>query len=170
MPRHADSKPWERQERESAKAYEAFTVYLNMGRERTIRSVAQQLHKSSTLIGRWSRTFGWVERVAAYDAELQRAAHEEALKKSRQMTQRHIKAALKLQEKALDALEKTDPAEMDPKTILAFIRESTRMEREARASVVYDTTPASERAGASSSLADVITEAWKRRTENESDK
>ncbi len=169
MPKHADTKPWERQDGESVKAFEAFSCYLGMGEGRSIRAVAEKLHKSSTLIGRWSRTYGWVERVAAHENDVQRAAHEEALKKSRQMANRHIRTALSLQDKALAALAVTKPEALDPKTILAFIREATRLERDTRAAVVRDTLPEAEREGGQSSLADIITEAWRRRTENDSD-
>lgn len=168
MPKHVDAKPWERQQGESVKAFEAFSCYLDMGEDRSIRAVAEKLHKSSTLIGRWSRTYGWVERVAAHTNDVQRAAHEAALKKSREMAVRHIRTALSLQEKAVEALAKTKPEAIDPKTILAFIREATRLERDTRAAVVRDTLPEAERTGGQSSLADIITEAWKRRTENDS--
>lgn len=169
MPKHVDAKPWERQEGESVKAFEAFSCYLSMGEDRSIRAVAEKLHKSTTLIGRWSRTYGWVERVSAHTNDVQRAAHEEALKKSRAMADRHIRTALSLQDKAIEALAKTKPEALDPKTILAFIREATRLERDTRAAVVRDTLPEAERTGGQSSLADIITEAWMRRTENDSD-
>ena len=111
MPKRNDTKPWERQEGESVKAFEAFTVYLEMGDERSIREVAQRLAKSRTLIGRWSVTYQWVERVAAFDADVQRKAHAKAVKKRRNMVDRHISIALKMQEKALMALEQMDPAD-----------------------------------------------------------
>ena len=42
MPKSSDAKPWERQDGESAKAYQAFCKYLDMGEKRSIRAVAQQ--------------------------------------------------------------------------------------------------------------------------------
>ena len=42
----AEMKPWERQERESDKAFAAFRVYLEMGPKRSLRAVAQKLGKS----------------------------------------------------------------------------------------------------------------------------
>lgn len=90
MPKHRDTEPWERLEGEGVKAYEAFSVYLELGEERSIRAVAKQLNKSTTLIGRWSRTYQWVERTAAYDVDVQRKAHAQAVKKRRKMADRHI--------------------------------------------------------------------------------
>lgn len=136
MPRRSDTKPWERQEGESVKAFEAFTVYLEMGDERSIREVAQRLAKSRTLIGRWSVTYQWVERVAAFDADVQRKAHAKAVKKRRNMVDRHISIALKMQEKALMALEQMDPADIDPKNLIAMLREATKLEQEMRTAAV----------------------------------
>ena len=136
MPKRNDTKPWERQEGESVKAFEAFTVYLEMGDERSIREVAQRLAKSRTLIGRWSVTYQWVERVAAFDADVQRKAHAKAVKKRRNMVDRHISIALKMQEKALMALEQMDPADIEPKNLIAMLREATKLEQEMRTAAV----------------------------------
>ena len=136
MPKRNDTKPWERQEGESVKAFEAFTVYLEMGDERSIREVAQRLAKSRTLIGRWSVTYQWVERVAAFDADVQRKAHAKAVQKRRNMVDRHISIALKMQEKALMALEQMDPADIDPKNLIAMLREATKLEQEMRTAAV----------------------------------
>lgn len=132
MPKRNDTKPWERQEGESIKAFEAFTVYLEMGDERSLRAVGQRLGKSRALIERWSRTYQWVERVASYDADVQRKAHAKAVDKRRKMVDRHISIALKMQEKALKALEQMDPADIDPKNLIAMLREATKLEQEMR--------------------------------------
>lgn len=136
MPKRNDTKPWERQEGESVKAFEAFSVYLEMGEDRSLRAVGQKLGKSKALMERWSRTYQWVERVAAYDADVQRKAHAEAVKKKRKMVDRHISIALKMQEKALMALDKIDPEAIDPKNLIAMIREATRLEQEMRSAAV----------------------------------
>ena len=166
MPKRSDTKPWERQEGESVKAYEAFQCYLNLGETRSQRLVSEQLSKSRQLISRWSANYQWVERVAAYENDLQRQAHAEAVKKARQMADRHISIAMKMQQKALQALK-----DIDPKNLVAFIREATKLERENRTEIVKDTNPDTGAEAASSSLADVISEAWeRRRQQNEPDK
>lgn len=169
MPKRDDTKPWERQEGEGVKAFEAFSIYLDLGEERSIRAVAQKLAKSRQLISRWSATYNWVERVAAWDDDLRRKAHDQAVKKARKMADRHISIALKLQEKALEALAETKAKDIDPKNLLAFLREATKMEREARADIIRDTSLEKDDES-SSSLADVISEAWERRKQSESDK
>lgn len=171
MPKRSDTKPWERQEGESVKAYKAFQCYLNLGETRSQRLVSEQLSKSRQLISRWSANYQWVERVAAYENDLQRQAHAEAVKKARQMADRHISIAMKMQQKALQALKEMDPRDIDPKNLVAFIREATKLERENRTEIVKDTNPDTGAEAASSSLADVISEAWeRRRQQNEPDK
>jgi len=170
MSKRSDTSPWERQKGESAKAFEAFTIYLEMGDERGIRAVAQRLDKSRTLIGRWSATYRWVERAAAYDADVQRRVHAAAVKKKKKMAERHISIALKLQEKALAALDKMEPEEIDPKNLIAMLREATKLERENRTEIVQESDPHKDDVGSASTLADVISEAWERRRSGEPDK
>ena len=104
MPKNSDSQPWERRDGEGIKAYEAFSLYLQMGSDRSLRKVAQQLGKSKTLIDRWSSTHSWVERVGAYEEHLQEEAYKTARKKSRKMADRHISIAMQMQELALKKL------------------------------------------------------------------
>ena len=112
-----------------------------------------------------------MERTAAYDVDVQRKAHAQAVKKRRKMADRHISIALKLQEKALQALKDMDPSEIDPKNLVAFIREATKLERENRRELEADTAPGKANEQADSSLAAVISEAWERRKQqNEPDK
>ena len=74
---------FEQQPRESAKAFAAFSLYLNMGPERSTQAVARQLAKSEQLVRRWSARYGWTARVqahAAYLALVERQATEVALR------------------------------------------------------------------------------------------
>lgn len=61
---------FERQERESSKAFAAFKTYLELGAERSLAVVADKLGKSKTMIERWSRRFDWPARVQAHTAHL----------------------------------------------------------------------------------------------------
>lgn len=120
---------WEQQPGESAKAFKAFSLYRDMGIERSVRKVAQRLNKSLTLIGRWSSAHNWPERVRAYDRDLDRQAHAQAVREVRRMTNRHIRIAMQLQAKALEALEQLDVATLSPKMQLAFLAKATEIER-----------------------------------------
>ena len=61
---------FEQQSKESNKAFAAFSLYLSMGPERSLAMVAQELHKSVTMLGRWSAKFDWPARVQAHGAHL----------------------------------------------------------------------------------------------------
>ena len=62
--------PYERKPNESAKAFEAFTTYANLGPQRSLAAVGEALGKSEGLIERWSRRYDWGHRVRAHDARL----------------------------------------------------------------------------------------------------
>ena len=62
--------PFEKQPRESDKAFAAFSLYLSLGPERSTREVGKQLGKSEGLIERWAAKFDWRSRVAAHGAHL----------------------------------------------------------------------------------------------------
>lgn len=61
---------FEQQSNESAKAFEAFSVYLNLGPERSLAAVGKKLGKSQGLMERWSSRFSWPERVQAHASHL----------------------------------------------------------------------------------------------------
>lgn len=124
--------PWEQQPGESAKAFEAFETYRDMGPERSVRKVVQKLNKSLTLIARWSGTYNWTYRARDYDRDLDRQAHEQAVHNVQQMNDRHIQIAMQLQEKASAALENLAAANLTPRMILDFITKATELERMCR--------------------------------------
>jgi hypothetical protein len=82
---------WERQVSESAKAFDAFAAYRDMGQHRSTRQVARSLNKSHTLIGRWSSHHDWPRRAAAWDREQDRHRQATQLDEIEEMTRRHSK-------------------------------------------------------------------------------
>lgn len=69
---------FERQPRESDKAFAAFTAYLGMGPERSLAAVGAKLGKSKVMMEKWSRKFDWAARVAAHGAHLALVEREAA--------------------------------------------------------------------------------------------
>jgi hypothetical protein len=61
---------FEQQPNETAKAFAAFKLYLELGPERSLVAVGKQLGKGVTVIERWSRKFNWPARVQAHNAHL----------------------------------------------------------------------------------------------------
>lgn len=64
------TKIFEQQPKESAKAFAAFSLYLNLGPERSLEAVGKKCGKSSRLIEKWSSRWKWGERVEAHTAYL----------------------------------------------------------------------------------------------------
>ncbi len=62
--------------RESSQSLEAFTLYRDMGSERSTAKVAQQCSKNKSLIDRWSGQHAWVERVRQHDEAIAAEAAE----------------------------------------------------------------------------------------------
>ena len=58
--------PFEQLPKESAKAFAAFSTYLNLGSERSLAAVGQKLGKSVGLLERWSAKFDWPARVGEH--------------------------------------------------------------------------------------------------------
>lgn len=75
------SKPFERQEGESEKAYQAFRTYIDLGADRSLAAVGQKLRKSKALMERWSSRWKWVRRVEAYTDFMVRKADSLTVRK-----------------------------------------------------------------------------------------
>jgi len=110
------AKAWERREKESAKAYEAFIDYLTQpASQRSIRQVAHSLSKSDTLVKGWASKHDWVERVRAFDGENERKAlaieQKRATNRVISMRARHRRIGKRALDLVADALERGDLAE-----------------------------------------------------------
>ena len=65
-----EPKPFEQRPDETAKAFAAFTAYLDMGSQRSLEAVGRKLGKSKALMERWSKRHHWVSRVEAHARHL----------------------------------------------------------------------------------------------------
>ncbi len=122
---------WERQGGESVQAFEAFTVYRDLGPARSVTKVARELDKSRALVGRWSRQFAWVMRATAYDREQDRLFLAEQAQARRDIARRHAKLAQAVQSKAVARLQALDPRELSPSELLRYIQVAAEIERKA---------------------------------------
>jgi len=126
--------PFEKQPRESAKAFAAFSLYLSQGPERSTAAVAKELAKSEQLVRRWSAKFGWTDRVAAHGAHLaivEREAIEAAARgkaaewSSREQKLRETEWAM--HEAAIAAAKKGLAAYMERDKVYANLADIARM-------------------------------------------
>lgn len=129
------SDPWERLESESSKAYEAFCIYRDMGIQRSLSKVADELQKSDTLIGRWSRTFDWVERAAQWDSEQDRVIRQQQLDDIKKMRKRHAAIASQMILKAAEALQIIPPDEVKASDVSRLVDVASKLERISRGDV-----------------------------------
>ena len=126
--------PFEQQPRESDKAFAAFSVYLSLGPERSLATVARRLQKSVTMLGRWSAKFDWLGRVAAHGAHLaivEREAIEAAARskaavwESREQKLRETEWAM--HEQAIAAAKRGLDAYMQREKVYANLADIARM-------------------------------------------
>lgn len=127
--KEVEAQPWERQPNEGPKPYEAFTIYRDLGKERTLPKVAEQLQKSVGLISRWSRENKWVERVNAWDDEADRQAAQKQLKDIANARVRQRKQAVKMQLKALQLLESINQGDAKLSEIVSLMKLGMEQER-----------------------------------------
>lgn len=106
----AEPKPWEKQQSESPRAFEAFTVYRDLpigGRsiQKAYRAHRQNIGKPSAMPGahrnweHWSKEHDWTARAAAYDAEYDRLAREARAESIRKLEERRLEFEMREQER-----------------------------------------------------------------------
>lgn len=131
-PQGAPPELWERQEGESAQAFQAFAEYRNMGAERSLAKVAQKLGKSKPLMERWSSRWHWGIRVDAWDDEMDKCSCRELKKGITEMRKNHAGIAKAMLVKALQALQRTPVDEMTPQDIAKMVDVAAKLERISR--------------------------------------
>ncbi|MCL7377469.1 hypothetical protein [Streptomyces sp. 35G-GA-8] len=105
--------PWVRQGNESDPAYEAFTVYRDMGSSRSLAASAETIGKSVVLLKQWSARHGWVERCRSYDQHLIGVRTESYAVMVRKTTQQQSALTDKLFDRLNQSLDTLPPGE-DP--------------------------------------------------------
>jgi hypothetical protein len=125
------AQPWERLHGESAKAFEAFVRYRDMGPERSLAKVARELGKSTTIIERWSARDSWVQRVAAWEEEQDRIWRDQQVASRREVGRRQLRIANAMQAQLVQALTRLDLAALSPRDLGYWLDISTRVQRQA---------------------------------------
>ncbi len=125
---------FEKQPRESEKAFAAFSLYLSLGPQRGLREVARKLDKSLTVIGDWSKKFDWPARVAAHSAHLaivEREAIEAAARRNAAVwetrEQKLKETEWEMHERAIAAAKRGLDAYMEREKVYANLADIARM-------------------------------------------
>ena len=125
----AELQPWERQEGETAKAYEAFSEYRDMGADRSLAKVGHKLGKSKAQMEKWSKKYSWVARAEAWDIEEDRLIRVALTKDIGAMRKRHADVAKAMLIKAARALQKIPDDEIKATDISRMVDVATKLER-----------------------------------------
>jgi hypothetical protein len=131
---------WEKLKGESYKAWEAFTVYRDMGPTRSLARVAEHLGKSKALIEGWSRQWHWVDRASDYDEHLDRQARQVVEDARRRMLEEHAElghslvtmARLRMNGSEDGRVNALNPNRLTPQDVARFTELGTKTERLAR--------------------------------------
>lgn len=129
------AEPWEMQEEETAKAFEAFCAYRDLGPNRSMRETAEKVGKSQKLMEGWSSTHKWRDRAAAWDAEQDRIARQAQLKEIIKMRERHAKLASDMLVKAARALDHLPDDEIKAGDVSRMVDVASKLERLSRGDV-----------------------------------
>lgn len=79
---------------ERAERYEARTLYITMGANRSLDAVSQKLGKSKALMERWSSADNWTEHAARYDETVYTVAARDAAEQYRADLAAHRKRSM----------------------------------------------------------------------------
>lgn len=106
-------------------------MYLRQGPARSVTMVAEELHKSRSLIGRWSSRHRWRARVDAWDASIVTTYRAEAHEAQRSLAHRHLAVAHVALQRVSAAVYAIDPAELTVAGLVRLWEIAVRTEREA---------------------------------------
>lgn len=121
--------PWERQDGETDRQFEAFSIYRDMGADRGIRKVAQKLDKQPSYISKIASRWFWVDRVTKYDRYLDEKRRVEREAEIEKMNERHVKIGKTLQSKAIERLQTIDVSTFTPSELLRYVELGVKIER-----------------------------------------
>jgi hypothetical protein len=94
--------PWERQPRESGRAFVAFQLYRDQPpAQRSLRKLASQMGVRLDYVGRLSSKNRWVDRVSAWDAEQDRILRATMLEERKAMFKRLAATGALMQSKGI---------------------------------------------------------------------
>lgn len=133
-----DITPWERMPQETNKSWAGFAYYRDLGPSRTFTAI--KARGGRTFSHTWPDRFFWRQRVKAFDNYTAAVAETEYVLATKEMAQRHARAAGKALDalmapiNALQAQIEDDPDTVmdhlkaeDPKKLISMIQASSRV-------------------------------------------
>lgn len=106
------ARPWNMRPDESAKAYQAFEAYRDMGADRSLARLSQDHGKSIATVTEWSTRHDWQARVRAFDEAAAAKAADRALEDAAAVRARQAAHAKAIQLRAMQKIATMDPGDM----------------------------------------------------------
>ncbi len=121
----------------------AFDLYMRLGADRSLEALHEALLDDPSPIGlsrapsrstldAWSSAFHWQDRVLDLERRAAEQGQEEHVKALREMSERHAKEGLALQQKAVDRLRTLPPEDLSASDAIRALIEGVRLELLAR--------------------------------------
>ena len=123
--------PWEQQPDESDEAYQAFIIFRDAGKNRSVDFVAKSRNCNQSLIYRWRMKFNWHERARLWDRELDNDYRQGLANEKIKASKETIELGRAIRGKAAEALNKLidDKIIIDKKEIPTWAELGVRLER-----------------------------------------
>lgn len=108
------ARPWNMRPDETARAFQAFEAYRDMGPDRSLEKAHRQLTTRSPLdvLKQWSARHDWQARVRAFDEAAAARASERALESAADVRARQAAHAKAIQLRAMQKIAAMDPGDM----------------------------------------------------------
>lgn len=97
---------------ETAKAYQAFEVYRDLGPDRSLERAGAVLAKTRQTLDIWARRFDWPARVRAFDEYVASRAADKAVETAASIRARQAKHAQAMQLRAMQKFAVAGPEDM----------------------------------------------------------
>lgn len=137
----AVAQPWDKMRGESRQAFHNFSVYRDLGPDRSLVKAGRALGKSPATLADQSKKYGWVERADAWDFYNDQKAQAEYVETRRRTDQRQLGLAQGLQAVAGTRLvgrqasegqarvTALDPNDLEPADVARLAIEGAKLER-----------------------------------------
>lgn len=121
--------PWDRRAGESARAYQTFRRFRDLG---PLRDLRQLVDDDLTLksLRLWQTKFDWLDRSRAWDDRVHRLDDERRLEAIRGMHDRHARAGRLAMAQALAALNDVAASDIPPYAAARLLELGARLERD----------------------------------------
>ena len=130
-----ETNSWEKQDYETAKQYEYFCEYRDMGKDRSLNKLQQKLKKTISFrkaCEQYSKKNHWQQRCEDYQLYLERKLREQNEQEILAMNRRHIGQAVMIQAKVIEKLKSANAGDIRLADCARLLDIASRIERTAR--------------------------------------